>query len=118
MKHKLKNYTTLLFKLVKTLVSFMTLFCVILIILYISGNFQGFLDSTQLLILKVTSISAIFLGICAFLGILISISFIYGDKTTNKKRGILYIIGMFFLIIFSLVIITISTTLEYLSKGL
>lgn len=105
-----KNYFYFLYKLTKNLIFLCLSFSIILFLLYFIGNYQNFLDKTQILILKVLSFNSILSFILCFLLIIESISLMLLKYIkTNKFYNILsyfliILINLFFLIYSSIVI--------------
>jgi len=77
---------SILFKLTRRTVLFLLLFTVSLIFLYFIGNFQQFLDSTQIIVIKTMAISASALAVLSAAAIIES--FIY--MMIKKSRWLYY----------------------------
>ena len=72
-RNRKKNNTAFLFELTKRSTLFLFLLTGSLSALYISGNYQSFLDSTQRFLLTVCSITAIMLALFCAAGIILCI---------------------------------------------
>lgn len=113
-KKLISNSLTYKFSLIICLT--LLLFSLILIGLYIIGNYQNFQDQTQQFLLGLLSYIAIF---NAILSILLIVESIF--KIALENRKVKSVINLFFLIItfiFELFSLEISTVISYLSKGL
>lgn len=113
-KKLISNSLTYKFSLIICLTLF--LFSLILIGLYIIGNYQNFQDQTQQFLLELLSYIAIF---NAILSILLIVESLF--KIALENRKVKSVINLFFLIItfiFELFSLEISTVISYLSKGL
>lgn len=113
-KKLISNSLTYKFSLIICLT--LLLFSIILIGLYIIGNYQNFQDQTQQFLLELLSYIAIF---NAILSILLIVESIF--KIALENRKVKSVINLFFLIItfiFELFSLEISTVISYLSKGL
>lgn len=94
----------------------LSFFSLIMVFLYVIGNYQDFQDQSQQLILEVLSYVAIFNTIFS---IFLFIESIF--KLILENRKIKTIINMIFLLItvfFEMFCLEISTVISYLSKGL
>ena len=81
-----------LFKLIYRTTFFLLLLTVVGVLLYISGNFQGFQDSLQRIILLVTSTMSIFLVMFSASGILILLIFFTRKRKIKNLRYFLLMI--------------------------
>ena len=72
---------SILFKLTRRTVLFLLLFTVSLIFLYFIGNFQQFLDSTQIIVIKTMAISASALAVLSAAAIIESFIYIMIKKS-------------------------------------
>lgn len=92
-----------------------TVFSILLVILYILGNYQNFQDHSQKLILDILSYISIFNSIFS---ILLFIESIFKLILENKKiKTVLNMIFLVFTIILELFCLEISTVISYLSTG-
>lgn len=115
-KISLLEFDSLINKKLFFIIVFMFIFCLFLFFLYVIGNYNDFLDSTQKIILYCLSGNSIFLGFCSFLGLIVSIILITKKNKTIKR--VLTLIFMIVLIIFSISMTFIAYILDYLSMGL
>ena len=79
-KNKFKFPFVFLSRLTRNAAFVLFLICIFLFLLYLIGNFQSFVDNTQLLILSCLSFSAIVLCIMTFLSFLQEAVFIFIKK--------------------------------------
>ena len=122
MKNKIKfKYSKKLFsntftyKFSMTMNLVITVFCVILITLYIIGNYQGFQDENQQWLLAILSYAAIFNSL---LSILLTIE--TAIKLFTEKQKIKNLINMIALIasaVFCIFCTGISNIISYISGG-
>lgn len=118
MDSKYKKTIRLLYKLTKNIVALPALFSVFLVFFYITGNFQGFQDSTQLMILETLSISSIFFAIVSLFGLLQSIVLFFFPDVVSTKSNIIYLITMVLCLILSASFIAMSLVLGVLTGGI
>lgn len=104
-----------LFKLICRTTLFLALFLVVLISFYISGNYQNFLDSTQLFILFLCSADTIGLLLFSIAGFFVSI---FRLILTGKKKYWIIIIVYFFSILGSICLFVAFRSLSILALGL
>lgn len=107
---------SLTYKVSMTFDLIITLFCLTLVCLYVIGNYQNFQDSTQHIILKMLSYSAIFNTLLSILLLIESIVKVFTEH--QKLRKILNILYLSFTIVFSIFCIEVSSIITYLSMGL
>lgn len=91
-------------------------FSLLLIILYVIGNYQNFQDQSQQLILGILSYASIFNIMFSILLIVESIFKIISEH--RKRKVIVNMILLFFTIFFEFFCLEISIVVSYLSKGL
>lgn len=104
-----------LMRLTTTIITALVIICFLMMIFYIVGNYQNFLDKSQQTILTFISyaaISALFLTIPVTLFKLISLFF---EK--NRLKTLLHIILCTFSFAFSIFCLSFSSIIDYLSKG-
>ena len=105
-------------KLLSVLISrmgiFLFLMCLLTLFLYAVGTNQGFIDSTQLALLRLYIILGISLAISSLYGFILNIVRILKFKMT---RYILRTIGYFVLVIFSIVSVLTAMFIITLSSG-
>lgn len=93
-----------------------TVFCLILTILYIIGNYQAFQDHSQKIIISILSQASTFNLLLSFL-LLIETGFkIFTEN--HKIKQILHAVFLLFSIIFCFVCMELSSIISYLSEGL
>ena len=83
--------------LVNRAVVFFFIMCVFTLFLYAIGTNQGFVDSTQLSLLKLYSVLAIFLAVMSIFGIIINvIRFLEQKKVRYLLRaGVYFLLALF-----------------------
>ena len=85
-------------------------------LLYLTGNFQYFLDSNQIMLIRITNITSLILLVCTvYYGTIIRVTNL-GKRITKRKRIRKYI---FFavLFLFSIIILIISRFILVWAKG-
>ena len=93
-----------------------TVFCLILSILYIIGNYQSFQDSSQKLIITIASFSSTF---NLLLSVILIIETIFKVFTENHKiKSIFRILFLLLTIILCFVCMELSSIISYLSAGI
>ena len=123
MKNKIKfKYSkklfsnTLTYKFSMTLNFVITTFCIILITLYIIGNYQNFQDENQKWILSVLSYISIFNSLFSILLTCETIIKIVTEK--HKVRNIFNMIGLIGSIIFCIFCTGTANIIGYISGGI
>lgn len=116
-KYAKKTFSnTLTYKLTMILQIVLTIFCILLVTLYILGNYQDFQDSTQsilLIILSYTSIFNALLSVCLFVETVF--------KIFTEKRKFIHIINGIFLLLTAIICIvfsSLSNIISFLSSGM
>jgi len=116
-KYAKKTFSnTLTYKLTMILQIVLTIFCILLVTLYILGNYQDFQDSTQsilLIILSYTSIFNALLSVCLFVETVF--------KFFTEKRKFMHIINGIFLLLTAILCIvfsSLSNIISFLSSGM
>lgn len=108
----------LIFRLTKNIVSLTGTFSFFLVFFYVMGNFQGFQDSTQSLIISILGISSVFFGIVSFFGIIESIVFMFiKDLYTPLKKAI-FLVVMVLCEFISVALVTMAIVLGVLTEGM
>ncbi len=110
-----KEYTSSLFSLTQRSVIFLALMLFALVLLYVSGNFQQFLDTTQKFILILCAITAILQVLISIAGTIESFILFFISK--QKRYWIYFALYLLCAVIASLCLI-IFRVLTYLSDGL
>ena len=93
-----------------------TVFCVILITLYVIGNYQNFLDKSQERILTILSFAAIFNSLFSILLAVETAIKIYTEK--QKIKSILNLIALILSAIFCVFCTVFSNVISYISGGI
>lgn len=108
--------TPFLYRITKTVILSLTLFCLFLIILYVIGNFQKFQDLSQKTILQVLFFTSVLTAFLTFPVILEDIIMLI---TIKKKLGrIISLVLMILADLFFVFCILLSGAVEVLSAGL
>lgn len=115
-KNKDKISFTFVLKLTKTIILTTVVFCLLMIVLYIIGNYQNFQDKSQQVILDAIS----YVSICTlFLTIPVIVENIIRLITTNKKWECISTIFLMILVILIMIgCMSFSSIIEFLSEGL
>lgn len=93
-----------------------TVFCLILSILYIIGNYQSFQDSSQKLIITIASFSSTFNLLLSVILIIETIFKVF--KENHKIKSIFRILFLLLTIILCFVCMELSSIISYLSAGI
>ena len=104
-----------LFRLTKRFTLFLLLMALVLLACYVSGSFQGFLDSTQHFILLLSSLNAVMLAFFAAAGATESFFLIF---IARKKRYLLWFLGYLVLLCADAAVFMLLRGITYLSEGL
>lgn len=106
---------SLTYKLSISLDILLTVFSLLLITLYIIGNYQNFQDSTQIIILSTLSYISIF---NILLSILLFVETLFKIRTEKQKfKNILNIIYLILAILLGILFSSTSNIINYLSTG-
>lgn len=106
---------TFFFRLVKRITLFLFLFQAVLLLLFIAGNFQSFLDSNLRFIFLCCSIISALLFFCSCLGIIDSIIMAI---QTKQRKYIFYIFRYFVFVILATIIFVLLRGISFLSSGI
>ncbi|MBP5442526.1 MAG: hypothetical protein J6Y60_04715 [Treponema sp.] len=114
-ERKDKHNTSMIFKLIWRFTMFLTLAVLATFALYISGNYQEFLDSSQRFILQWCSILTIILALFSVSGFFLSIVMAIVYK---KVRYLLFLVIYLIILALSVVLFLVMYGITYLSVGL
>lgn len=115
-KHLFKSPQSFLYKVTLTVVVALLFFLFVMILLYVLGNYQGFQDRSQQIILSVLSYTSIFL---VFITIPVIIELIIQIFSEPKKiKHIIYFILMIITIAFCIACYFATSIIDYLSMGI
>ena len=113
MKQKIQKH--LLFRIVTRLDLLLFFYILALSVVYVAGNYKSYIDD----ILSFLLLSMTFLGILLLLfsavSIILSIVFFVREK---KKIYLSYIFVFVFFIVFSILVIFLTTSFEFISSGM
>ena len=116
-KYRKKTFSnTITYKLLMNLDMFFNLFCLTLVMLYTIGNYQSFQDKSQQIILNTLSVSAIFTALLSFFLIFETLIKDFTEK--SKIKNLLHLIFLIITIIFCVIYIVISCSIDYISLGI
>jgi len=115
-KNKFKFPFVFLSRLTRNAAFVLFLICIFLFLLYLIGNFQSFVDNTQLLILSCLSFSAIVLCIMTFLSFLQEAVFLFIKK--KKAASIFSMLFFLFMLILGIFFNVFASVIRRLSLGL
>jgi len=104
----------LLYILVNRTVIFFFIMCLLTLSLYAAGTHQGFVDSTQLFLLRLYENLAIFLMVTSFCGIVLDIQ---RGTRTKRKRYFFRAGGYLILVVFSIFTVLLVMAIAALSIG-
>lgn len=108
----------LFYRMTKNLVALPGIFSHFIFLFFITGNFQGFSDSTQSIILMTLGISSVFFAIVSFLGLIEGIFFLFIKDLFRTRKKILFIIAMILCFISAVILLSMSLVLGVLTEGL
>ncbi|MBR6079568.1 MAG: hypothetical protein IKP60_05340 [Treponema sp.] len=114
-KKQRKKRTMFLYTLVSRTVLFLSLLTLIVFIIYVAGNFQEFLDSTQRYLLRFCSISCVLQGIFCMFGIVLSI--VMFIVSLNPKYWLYFFIDIVLLVL-AVVAFVVAYAMAFLSAGI
>ena len=106
----------LLYKLASSMVFIWFTFEIILFLFYLIGNYQNFLDKSQLLILQLLSFSAVITFVLCFCSLVILLFMII--LRIYKLTNILRILPILLALVINLVFLSYSTIITQLSGGI
>lgn len=112
---KKKFSNSLAYKLSMTVHVIFAVFCLTLVVLYILGNFQNFQDKSQQIILNILAYSSIFTALLSIFLIIETVIKIFTEK--NKGLLIFYLVYLLITIVFSMIYIFLSCSINYVSLG-
>lgn len=118
MDSRYNNTLKLLYKMTKNIVALPAFFCIFLLLFYITGNFQGFQDSTQLIILNILGISAIFFTLVSLFGFIQSIILFFIPGVISKRKNFFFMILMIICLVLAVSFVAMSLVMNVLIKGL
>jgi len=97
----------------RTVVFFFSM-CLLTTFLYIAGTAQGFIDSTQLALLRLYIVLGIFLTVISLCGMVLN----FGRLFLNKKpRYLLNVSGYIFLVVFGIITVLLASFIITMSNG-
>lgn len=116
-----KNKSPLLFILTRRTVIFLFLYLIVTTLFFVIGNYQKFIDSNLLIIIKIAAIDSILLACFSFVGIIESIYLIIICIKKQSKNKIYYFIHIIIMIIInfiSIICLLAYRTINLLSQGI
>lgn len=111
---KQKSEKILLIRLFQRTEAFLFVYLLILLFFYGLGNYQHFLDSSILLILKITSYISVLLALTAFIKLILCCTFSVVQKTCIYLPALFFSI---FAVIFAVIFLLFSAGINLLSLG-
>ena len=114
-KQKNRIESIFLFKLTRRFSLFLALQQIVLLTLYVSGNVQNFLDSTQLIILALCAVVSVALIVFSLAGIIQSVGFFIASF---KKRYIMTFFVYILTLAFSIFLFVALRLISFLASGL
>jgi len=112
---KTKNNIPFHYKLLRTILQSLIIFCFLMMCLYIVGNFQNFQDKSQEILLNVLSYTAIFTILLTIPLFVENIIMLFTEK--NKFRIILSILMLIFSVLICFLFMGISNIIVFLTDG-
>jgi len=108
----------LFYRMTKTIVALPALFCLFILLFFITGNFQDFSDSTQSIILTTLGIASVFYAIVSFCSLIEGIVLLFFKDSLLLRQKIFFIIFMVFSLVLSISLVSMSLILGVLTEGL
>lgn len=109
------NSSFWLFRLTRTSVFILFFFCILLFLFYLMGNYQNFMDKTQLLILTVLGIVSVLEVVLSFLGLIEIVFFMIANKfRLNNIFSLLFLIAAF---IISIIFVIYAVIIKRFATG-
>jgi len=116
--NKKQEIFKLLYRMTRNLITLAFVFSLFLVLFFITGNFQGFQDSTQSLILSTLGITSIFFAIVSVIGLVESLLFFFIKSSISLRRNIFFFLISLICIAISVSFIAMSLVLGVLTEGL
>ena len=113
MKQKIQKH--FLFRIFTRLDLLLFLYILAIFVVYIVGNYKSYIDEILTFLVNSMTFLSIFLFILSVISVILSIVFFVREK---KKIYLFYDFLFFFLIIFSGIIIFLTTSFEFISSGM
>lgn len=103
-------------RLTRNSIFLLLLICLLLFAFYLIGNFQGFIDKSQLIILRVLSVCSVGLCIMSVTGFILETIFLFMKE---KKAGLLFSMLFFiFTFVTGFAFIVFSTVIRRIATGI
>ena len=110
--------STLLYRMTRRTTLFLTLFQIALLMFFTFGNYQKFLDSNQIIIIRISSFCATALITFCIAGIIESIVYLIKTKIPEIKKTIrIYLILFSVDLIYAVITLIASRAIDILSAG-
>ncbi len=102
-------------RLTRNSIFLLLLICLLLFVLYMIGNFQGFIDKSQLRILTFLSITSTFLCIMSVLGFILETVFLFFRE--KKSSSILSMLFYLFTFTAGFALIAFAAVIKHITIG-
>ena len=113
MKQKIQKH--LLFRIVTRLDLLLFFYILAVGIVYVTGNYKSYMDDILSFLLLSMTFLGIFLLLFSAVSVILSIVFFVREK---KKIYLSYIFVFVFFIVFSVLVIFLTTSFEFISSGM
>ena len=118
MEYKNGETVNFLYKLTVNIVTLIGIFSVFLFFIYIMGNFQGFQDSSQKIILYTLGISSTFFALVSIIGVIEGILILFVKNVFSVLKKIAFIVSMLICFFVGTSFVLMSIFLNVLSTGI
>jgi hypothetical protein len=115
---KMKVKQPLLYRILGRTVLFLTFFLTSLLLLYVMGNYQNFIDENQNLILSAATITAFLLVFFSASGLFVSTIFFIRKHTVCYRRYVIVFIWMSFAFVYGFIFMFLTHIINFLSQGI
>ena len=103
-------------RLTRNSIFLLLLVCILLFVLYMIGNYQGFIDKSQLRILTFLSVASTFLCILSVLGFILEAVFLFFRE--KKSSSILSMLFYIFTFTAGFALIAFSAVIKHIATGI
>lgn len=107
-----------MYKIIQRTVLFLFFFLASLVVFYVMGNYQFFLDINQIIILNVSLYASLALLFFSFVQIIFAFIFIFKPNEKKRLRFAFHILFGIFTILCAVLVIFFASSVNYLSDGI
>jgi hypothetical protein len=113
-----KERRPLLYRILCRTVLFLTFFLSSLLLFYVMGNYQLFVDENQNLILTIATVTAFQLVLFSASGLIVSIIFLFRKTIIRRRLYVLDSVLMAAALVYGVVFMFITRIIDFLSAGI